>query len=64
MTMLDRGARSFLLAELLQGMWLTFRYMFKSPVTINYPYEKGPLSPRPQKPRASSHARVSTENPS
>jgi len=29
MAMLDRGARSFLLVELLQGMWLTFRYMFK-----------------------------------
>ena len=27
-------------------MALTFRYMFKPPATINYPYEKGPLSPR------------------
>jgi len=27
-------------------MWLTFRYMFRPKATINYPYEKGPLSPR------------------
>jgi len=46
MAFLDRTARSLLLTELVSGMWLTFRYMFKQPVTINYPYEKGPLSPR------------------
>jgi NADH-quinone oxidoreductase subunit I len=46
MAFLDRGARSLLLTELISGMVLTFRYMFKSPVTVNYPYEKGPLSPR------------------
>lgn len=38
--------RSFFLIEILQGMALTLRYMFKRKVTINYPYEKGPLSPR------------------
>jgi hypothetical protein len=27
-------------------MALTLRYMFKTPVTVNYPYEKGPLSSR------------------
>jgi NADH-quinone oxidoreductase subunit I len=43
---LHRKARSWLLIELLEGMALTFRYMFKQPVTLNYPYEKGPLSPR------------------
>ena len=42
----DRAARSLLLTELLEGLWLTFRYMFKPKVTLNYPYEKGPLSPR------------------
>jgi len=46
MSFIDRRARSFLLAELLSGMWLTFSYMFKPKVTLNYPYEKGPLSPR------------------
>ena len=38
--------KSFTLYELLKGMLLTFKYIFKSKVTINYPYEKGPLSPR------------------
>ena len=38
--------KSFTLFELLQGFYLTFKYMFKSKVTINYPHEKGPLSPR------------------
>jgi NADH dehydrogenase subunit I (EC 1.6.5.3) len=46
MSFLDRTARTFLLTELLQGLWLTFRYMWKPKVTINYPFEKGPLSPR------------------
>jgi NADH-quinone oxidoreductase subunit I len=46
MAFLDRGARSLLLAELARGMALTFRHMFKPPVTINYPFEKGPISPR------------------
>ena len=27
-------------------MWLTLRYFFKPKATINYPYEKGPISPR------------------
>ncbi|HMA50463.1 MAG TPA: NADH-quinone oxidoreductase subunit NuoI [Magnetospirillaceae bacterium] len=46
MSFLDRTARDWLLWELFSGMALTFRYMFKPRVTINYPYEKGPLSPR------------------
>ena len=46
MALLDRGARSLFLAELLSGMWLTWRYMFRPKATLNYPYEKGHLSPR------------------
>ncbi|MDA8232339.1 MAG: NADH-quinone oxidoreductase subunit NuoI [Magnetospirillum sp.] len=46
MSFLDRTARAFLLTELVQGLAMTLRYMFKPKVTINYPYEKGPLSPR------------------
>lgn len=46
MSFLDRTARSFLLVELVQGLAKTFSYMFKPAVTINYPHEKGPLSPR------------------
>jgi len=46
MQLLERATRSLLLTELLSGLGLTLRYMFKRPVTVNYPYEKGPLSPR------------------
>ena len=46
MAFLDGPVRSFLLSELLQGMWLTLRALFRPKYTINYPYEKGPLSPR------------------
>ncbi len=46
MTFIDRTARSLILRELLTGLGLTFRYMFRPTVTLNYPYEKGPLSPR------------------
>ena len=46
MSFLCRGARTWFLTELLSGMALTLRYMFKPKVTINYPFEKGPLSPR------------------
>ncbi|HEY6980588.1 NADH-quinone oxidoreductase subunit NuoI [Reyranella sp.] len=46
MASLDRAARSFLLSEVIAGFVLTFKYMFKPKVTVNYPYEKGPLGPR------------------
>jgi len=46
MAALDRGARSLLLSELIRGLGISIKYMFKRPVTLNYPYEKGPLSPR------------------
>ncbi|RAI60186.1 NADH-quinone oxidoreductase subunit NuoI [Roseicella frigidaeris] len=46
MATLDRAARSLLLSELVAGMALTLKYFFKPKVTINYPYEKGPISPR------------------
>ena len=38
--------RAFLLFEIIKGLCLTLRYMFRTKVTINYPHEKGPLSPR------------------
>jgi NADH-quinone oxidoreductase subunit I len=46
MAILDRSARTLFLAELVSGMALTFRFMFRRRATINYPFEKGPLSPR------------------
>lgn len=34
------------LIDVLQGLALTFRYIFKKKATINYPYQKGPIGPR------------------
>jgi NADH-quinone oxidoreductase subunit I len=39
-------AKSFLLWELVKAHWLTLKYFFKPKVTINYPHEKNPISPR------------------
>ena len=38
--------KSFALLDILSGMALTSKYFFKRKVTLNYPHEKGPLSPR------------------
>ena len=46
MAFLDRTARSLLLSELVGGMALTLRYFFKPKVTVQYPYERNPQSPR------------------
>src|SRR3712207_5289005 len=46
MAALDRAARSLLLAEIASGMWLTLKHFFRPKVTLNYPYERGTLSPR------------------
>jgi len=46
MSALITAVRSLTLAELFNGLWLTLKYFFKAKVTINYPYEKGQLSPR------------------
>ena len=46
MAFLDATARGLFLTEIVKGMALTFKYMFKPRMTINYPFEKGPLSPR------------------
>lgn len=37
---------TFGLIDIFSGMALTLKYMFKRKVTLNYPYEKGPISPR------------------
>ncbi len=46
MSFISRSIRSVFLVELLSGMALTLRYMFRPSITLNYPYEKGYLSPR------------------
>ena len=42
----SRPLKRLFLFEIARGLALTFFYMFKRKVTLNYPYEKGPLSPR------------------
>ena len=38
--------KHLLMWDIVCGFALTFSYIFKRKATINYPYEKGPLSPR------------------
>ena len=38
--------KSFALYEIVVGMVMTLKYLFKQKVTINYPYEKSKISPR------------------
>jgi len=42
----DRAANKAFFLELAKGMGVVFSQLFKEPATINYPFEKGPLSPR------------------
>ena len=44
--MILQSVKSIFLIELLRGMKLTLRMFFSRKVTLNYPYEKGPLSVR------------------
>ena len=46
MSFAGHSTRALLLVELISGMALTLKYFFKPKVTINYPFEKGPISPR------------------
>lgn len=46
MSLFGKSAKALFLTEIASGMLLTLKYMFKPAVTINYPFEKGPLSPR------------------
>ncbi|KAK8386523.1 hypothetical protein O3P69_010866 [Scylla paramamosain] len=42
----DRAAGTVFWTELFRGAAVTLGHIFKEPATINYPFEKGPLSPR------------------
>ncbi len=46
MRLIKHYIKSFLLFELLKGMAVTGRYLFARKITIQYPEEKTPLSPR------------------
>ena len=43
---LDQAARSIFLQEFVRAFFLSMRYFFKPKATLNYPFEKGALSPR------------------
>ena len=46
MQMIKRFFKTYLLIELLRGMALTWKVLFTPKVTLRYPEEKTPLSPR------------------
>jgi NADH-quinone oxidoreductase subunit I len=46
MAAMDRAARNIFLWEFVKGFAVAMRYFFRPKVTLNYPFEKGPLSPR------------------
>ncbi|MDP7345010.1 MAG: NADH-quinone oxidoreductase subunit NuoI [Alphaproteobacteria bacterium] len=46
MSLIEQTVKSLFLSELLKGMSITFRQMFSPSVTVNYPYERGPISAR------------------
>ncbi|XP_075991090.1 NADH-ubiquinone oxidoreductase subunit 8-like [Anticarsia gemmatalis] len=42
----DRACNIIFWTEIVRGFMVTLGHIFKEPATINYPFEKGPLSPR------------------
>ncbi|CAM9673667.1 unnamed protein product [Ectocarpus fasciculatus] len=46
LTTIDRLSNIMFMAEIFRALWLSAEVFFKPKVTINYPFEKGPLSPR------------------
>jgi NADH-quinone oxidoreductase subunit I len=46
MAWLDRSARSIFLWDFILGFLVGFKYLFAPKKTLNFPFERGPLSPR------------------
>ena len=46
MSLIEQSTKSLFLSELVKGMTITFRQIFKPKATVNYPYERGPISAR------------------
>lgn len=46
MRLLKHYIKSFLFLELIKGMMVTGKYLFKRKITLQYPEQKTPLSPR------------------
>ena len=43
---LEQAARALFLKEFVSATWLALKYFVGPKATLNYPHEKGPLSPR------------------
>jgi len=43
---MDKVGNTLFLTEIMRGIMIVVGTIFKEPATINYPFEKGPLSPR------------------
>jgi NADH-quinone oxidoreductase chain I len=43
---MDKNSKILMLTELLRGMLVTLLYFVRPKVTLNYPFEKGALSPK------------------
>merc|ERR1711899_404026 len=42
----EANSNTWFWGELMRGLLMSFSHIMAEPVTINYPFEKGPLSPR------------------
>jgi len=42
----DNSSQVFFFTEIIGGMWVNMNFLVQPKATINYPFEKGPLSPR------------------
>ena len=42
----NRLIKTIFLSEFVKGLYLAIKFIFKPKATINYPFEKGPISPR------------------
>lgn len=45
-SILDKASKYFLLLDMLRGMYVVLEQFFRTPYTLFYPFEKGPVSPR------------------
>ena len=46
MASIGQGLKSLFLAEFVSAFFLSMRYFFSKKKTLDYPFERGPLSPR------------------
>ncbi len=46
MSLLKKASKTWLLLELVKGLSVTGRYLFQKKITVEYPEERTPLSPR------------------